>query len=117
MRGELTKLERYQKQFKFLHANNIEKMSQLTEYREKCAAEISNLTARRKTLYNSEDSYEEIAGINERLRTLRGEVRMCGKIANYAVHIKEKFRQTEELMKTDGQMKSHKKYMAGLYRE
>ena len=117
MRGELTKLERYKKQFKFLHANNIEKMSQLTEYREKCEAEISELTARRKTLYNSEDSYEEIAGINERLRTLRGEVRMCGKIANDAVYIKEKFRQTEELMKIDGQVKNHKRYRTGLQRE
>ena len=108
MRSEMTKLERYQKQFKFLRSNNIEKMSQLTEHREKCEAEISELTARRKTLYNSEDGKEEIAGINERLRTLRSEVRMCGKIADDAEHIKEKFQQTEEIMKpTEREVNDH----------
>lgn len=97
MRSELTKLERYQRQFKFLYRNGIEKMSQLTEYRERQEAEIAGLAERRKA---STDE-EEIAGINERLRSLRSDVRLCGKIAADAVHIKEKFEQAEDIIKSE----------------
>lgn len=97
MRKELTKLERYQKQFKFLYSNGIEKMSQLAEYQATRETEISELTDKRKTLYGG-DNKEEISKINAQLRLLRSEVRLCGQIAAEAVQIREKFNQADELL-------------------
>ncbi len=103
MRRELTKLERYQKQFKFLYSNGIEKMSQLKEYKASRETEIENLIKQRKQLYmertdeNCSEIKTQAEQINAQLRLLRSEVRLCGQIAADAVQIREKFNQVESL--------------------
>ena len=53
MRDELIKLDRYQKQFKFLYKNNIETGTQLSEFQKSKEDKINELVEERKLLYAS----------------------------------------------------------------
>lgn len=103
MREELLKLDRYQKQFKFLNNNKIETVEQLTAYQTQKTDEIEQLTLQRKQLYkertdeNCEEIKTQISQINSALRAKRSEVRLCKSIYDDAQHIAEKQRQAQEL--------------------
>ena len=47
MRDELIKMERYQKQFRFLYDNNIETAEQLEQYQSKQEVRINDLVEQR----------------------------------------------------------------------
>lgn len=91
MREELTKLDRYQKQFRFMYDNNIETEEQLKAYKESAESEIEQLTEHRTKLYNTPDSASEITDINAKLRNLRKEVRLCNNILEDSKRIKERY--------------------------
>lgn len=106
MREELTKMERYQKQFHFLYENRIETTNQLADYQAKQENKIDALTQQRKDLYNErnvagEQSKEEISqkisSINQQLKVCRSDVRICKKIFTDAERIKEKRDQIQVL--------------------
>ena len=105
MRDELIKLDRYQKQFKFLYKNNIETGTQLSEFQKSREDKINELVEKRKLLYASknEENEQEVKAkaseINAELRALRVEVRMCKNIAIDSYRISEKYKQAQELQK------------------
>lgn len=103
MRDELIKLDRYQKQFKFLYENNIESVADLTEYHAKTKVKIDELVAQRKQLYterteeNTDEVKDKAKKINAELRILRGEMRLCENIYHDAERITEKKKHADEL--------------------
>ena len=108
MRDELIKMERYQKQFRFLYDNNIETSEQLEQYQSKQEARINDLVEQRKTLYkerNSEDEQgkekitRQVTVINGILKECRSDVRMCKAIFADAEKLEEKYRQAQTLSK------------------
>lgn len=92
VRQEVTKLHRYQRQFRFVRQNHIENAGQLMQKSEALQIEIDTLTAQRKALYrvkrNGGDAEKQIAGINEQLYALRRELRLCSQIIADSPHIK-----------------------------
>ena len=105
MREELIKLERYQKQFKFLVFNHIESGEDLQRLQKSTEEKIDDLVLQRKTLYaertdeNCDDVKEKVRGINKELTALRCDARMCKAIFTDAYRISEKKRQADELEK------------------
>lgn len=105
MRDELVKLERYQKQFKFLVSHDIESGEDLSAYHNDKECEINDLIMLRKTLYaertdeNCEEIKEKASQINAKLQALRVEIRLCNAIFKDAYRIAERKRQAEELQK------------------
>ncbi|MBU5433366.1 relaxase/mobilization nuclease domain-containing protein [Intestinimonas sp. MSJ-38] len=85
VRQEVTKLHRYQRQFRFIRQNHIEDAGQLTEKTEALKNEIDALIVQRKELYREKrkggDAEHEIADINARMRLLRRDLWNCRKIA------------------------------------
>lgn len=105
MRDELIKLDRYQKQFKFLYKNNIETGTQLSEYQKAKEREIDDLVNERKLLYasrteeNADEVKDEADKINTKLRELRKEVKMCKAISVDSYKISQKYKQAKALIK------------------
>ena len=104
MRDELIKLDRYQKQFKFLYKNKIETGTELISFQKSREERINDLTEERKRLYASktEENETEIkkktAKINDELKALRIEVRLCKAIAKDAHRISEKHKRAKALI-------------------
>ena len=108
MRDELIKMERYQKQFRFLYDNNIETAEQLSVFQKEREARINDLVEQRKNLYkerNSEDEQgkekitRQVTVINGILKECRSDVRMCKAIFADAEKLKEKYQQAQALQK------------------
>ena len=108
MRDELIKMERYQKQFRFLYDNNIETAEQLSVFQKEREARINDLVEQRKNLYkerNSEDEQgkekitRQVTVINGILKECRSDVRMCKAIFADAEKLKEKYHQAQALQK------------------
>ena len=89
MREELIKFDRYQKQFHFLMDNDIEAIEQLNVFKESAESKIKELTLNRSRLYNKPDAKPEIEKINNELRELRRDVRICNNIFEDAERIRE----------------------------
>lgn len=106
MREELTKFERYQKQFRFLYDNNIETTEQLKTFKENTENKIDELTIRRSKLYDKTDSTAEIKTINAELRELRKNVRTCNNIFEDAERIRE---HTEYVARLEKEANEHQK--------
>ena len=104
MRDELIKLERYQKQFKFLYKNEIGTVTELEEYQKKTEEKITDLTNKRQELYKSksEDAEEIISEINKEISALHKDVRICKSIFTDVKRIAQKKRQAD-LLKTQAQ--------------
>lgn len=104
MRDELLKMERYQKQFKFLWKNGIETTADLNAYQEKCDERIEELIQLRKQLYsertdeNCEEIQKQVSEIKAELGQLRSGCRMCKAIHEDAQRITQMQRQTQELL-------------------
>lgn len=114
MRDELIKLERYQKQFKFLMSNHIETGTELQAFQKSKEDEIERLMTQRKALYkertdeNCEEMAQKAQEINKELSALRCEVRLCKAIFKDAYRISEKTRQAQELQKqADKELMEH----------
>lgn len=97
LREELTKFERYQKQFHFLYENDIENSGQLNEIKQAVENKILELIANRSRLYHKSDARGEIAEINKELKELRAKVRMCNNIFEDSVRINEHYIKATEL--------------------
>ena len=103
MREEIVKLERYQKQFKFLYGNSIETLADLTAYHKTAETKIDELVLQRQQLYaeRTEENADEIKSkakeINAELNVLRSELRMCKAIYTDSQKISQKKQQAEQL--------------------
>ncbi|MBQ7574895.1 MAG: relaxase/mobilization nuclease domain-containing protein [Clostridia bacterium] len=105
MREEITKLERYQKQFKFMYRNNIETVTELTAYHNRLEEKVNDLVNERMLLYeektdeNFEKVKEKASKINAELTALRKEMRMCKVIYEDAHRISQIYQQAQALQK------------------
>ena len=108
MREELVKMERYQKQFHFLHDHGIETAEELQKYQSAKEEKINDLVEQRKNLYKERDSKDEqgkeeieneISDINSVLKEFRADVRMCKAIFADAEKLEEKRRQMQTIQK------------------
>ena len=99
LRADLAKLDRYRRQFRFLHENRIGSTTELSWYADALKNEIDILVEQRKPLYRerafaSESGQEEITveieAINAILRPLRRKLRMCAQIGQDAEYIRQK---------------------------
>ena len=107
MREELLKFERYQKQFRFLHKNNITTKSELLTAKNKIEEEMSSLVSTREGLYSQKkaadtealksDIQSQIVSINTQLRELRKDKKLCENIENDISIIAEKLHQIDEV--------------------
>lgn len=106
MREELIKMERYQKQFRFLYDNSIETAEQLGAFEKEKEASINDLVEQRKKLYNERNNEDEqgkeeitqqVTAINFILKKCRADVRMCKAIFTDAEKLEEKYRQAQAL--------------------
>ncbi len=110
MREELTKFERYQKQFHFLYENDIENSGQLNEIKQEAEAKISGLTINRSKLYHKPDAKDEITEINKELKELRAKVRMCNNILEDSERINKHYEKATELeQQADFKQRTNKK--------
>ncbi len=91
VRKEVTKLHRYQRQFRLLQTYRIDTEGQLSMLMDALQAEIDALTLRRKALYGrqrrGEAVTDEIEAINQSLRPLRRSLKLCAQIEADIPHI------------------------------
>lgn len=84
VRKEVTKLNRYTRQFQLLQENKIDTREQLIQYQSELGARISALVYQRKGLYKQkrrgEDVESAIQNINLELRPIRRDLRLCQQI-------------------------------------
>ena len=105
MREEMIKFDRYQRQFKFLFSHDIETGEDLQKYQKDKEAEVDDLIARRKKLYdertdeNCDEVKEKAKEINAELNEIRKEIRLCKAIFKDSYKIAEKKRQALALQK------------------
>ena len=113
VRKEVTRLNRYIEQFHFLREHEIDTDWQLSDLAASLQSQIKGLVRERKALYRQArqgDSVErEIAEINERLRPLRRELRLCARIKEDIPHIREQLEQSRENPEISEKSKSKRK--------
>ena len=103
MREELTKFERYKKQFEFLYEHHIETVGELVCYHKTTESKIAEITEMRKELYaqRTEENKDEINNqariMNKELRKLRAELSLCKNIYKDSQNIKNTQSRVEEL--------------------
>lgn len=93
VRKEVTRLNRYASQFRFLQANRIDTQGQLAMLADALQAEIDARTELRRGLYREKrsgaDVGTEIDTINQELRVLRGKLKTCTQIEQTIPYIQE----------------------------
>ena len=93
IRKEVTRLCRYQRQFRLLQTYHIDTGPQLSMLEDALQGEIDALTGQRKVLYSQkrrgEDVSAEINGINQSLRQLRRYLKTCFQIEADVPRIQE----------------------------
>jgi|LSQX01.3.fsa_nt_gb hypothetical protein len=115
LREDILKFERYQKQFRFLHANNINTKSELITTKNKIEGEMSNLVSLRENLYLHKkeadtedlksDIQSQIASINTQLREFRKDKKLCENIENDINIIAQNLHQIDEVTKRPNYVK------------
>ena len=110
LREELTKFERYQKQFHFLYENDIENSGQLNEIKQAVEDKIAELIVNRSRLYHKPDAKGEISEINKELKELRAKVKMCNNILEDSERINKHCEKATELeQQADFKQRTNKK--------
>lgn len=106
---EIRKLDRLIEQQNFLCSNDIDTSEQLCEYKDRCKAEISELTEARnklrsmlKTAERKGDTNEitelkdDISNLSARLKELRRDILVCGRIKEQQPKIEDKINKANE---------------------
>jgi len=114
---EVTKLERYQRQFRFLEEYRIETDGQLSMLGGAIQAQIDALMDKRKTLYQQrrqgQEVSAEIASVNESLRDRRKKQRICKQIEADIPDIRAKTELARGEMRQTEQAKEEKSHERG----
>ena len=112
MREDLRKLEHYDRAVRFMAAKNIETVSDLEGYQTAIGARIDRLIETRKQLrlrlkgISEPDrtlAEKEVREINEELRKLRKEVKLCESIAETSTAVRENLEQFLDSERTGGE--------------
>lgn len=100
VRKEVTKLHRYQKQFRFLQEYQIDNSAQLSMLSSALQADIDVMTRQRKELYRQkrqgQDVTAQIDSINQAIRQHRQKLKLCEQIETDIPHIREQVQQSRE---------------------
>lgn len=109
-RQELAKMERYKRQFRYLRENRIETAEQLAMQYDAVQASIDALVDNRRDLYPQKRSGDEWAAneierINERLRSLRRQLRMCARIEQDMEMMRDRVSAVRQEKRTEGMTK------------
>ena len=100
VRKEVTKLRRYQKQFRFLQEYRIDDSAQLFMLSGALQADIDVMADQRKELYRQkrqgQDVTAQIEAVNQTIRQCRQKLKLCEQIEMDIPHIREQVRQSRE---------------------
>lgn len=106
MRTELLKFDRYKEQFQFLRDKEIETQEDLSARKDSLINQISSTSDHRKELYQKrsdatceqekEGVSEEIATINQTLRILRQELRLCNGIEENTAEMQKRLQEARQ---------------------
>ena len=88
VRREVFRLRQTVEQYQLLREHRIDTTSQLEDFQKKLEQQIAALVEQRQPLYRA-GRKEEIAHINEELRPLRKQLRLCGAIAQRVSPMRE----------------------------
>lgn len=100
VRKEVTKLHRYQKQFRFLQEYRIDDAGQLSMLGSALQADIDVMAGQRKELYRQkqqgQDVTAQIEAVNQAIRQRRQKLKLCEQIETDIPRIREQVRQSRE---------------------
>ena len=100
VRKEVTKLHRYQKQFRFLQEYRIDDSAQLSMLSGALQADIDVMTEQRKELYRQKRQEQDVAAqieaINQVIRQRRQKLKLCEQIEMDIPRVREQVRQSRE---------------------
>ena len=117
VRKEVTKLHRYQKQFRFLQEYRIDDAEQLSMLGSALQADIDVMAGQRKDLYRQkrlgQDVTAQIDAINQVIRQHRQKLKLCEQIETDIPRIREQLRRSREPepeQQPEKQPKQYKKF-------
>lgn len=93
---------------RFLSRHGIDSREQLAEYRKPLLDEIAALTKERHGLYRSAPDSPRIGQITARLKVLRKESRMCGRIEKHSMEIGQRLAEARAEQKNMWKRKNRK---------
>ncbi len=100
MREEVIKFERYKKQFRFLHDNNVETIGDLNSSIDGISNRINELIKTRKSLYsNKAENEQKIQKINLELKKCQRNLNMCNSILIDIERIEGKCKDVDEILR------------------
>lgn len=115
VRKEVTKLHRYQKQFRFLQEYQIDDARQLSMLGSALQADIDVMADQRKELYRQkrqgQDVTAQLEAVNQTIRQRRQKLKLCEQIEMDIPHIRERVLQSREPeQQPEKQTKQSKKF-------
>ena len=100
LRKEVTKLHRYQKQFRLMQEYRIDNADQLSMLESALQSDIDTMTGQRKELYRQkrqgQDVAAQIEAINQAMRQRRQKLKLCQQIEADIPRIREQMWQSRE---------------------
>ncbi len=109
LRNDIRELDKRIAMNGHLIRNNIATLPELHERRDAVSAKLRELTLERKRYYNNDPDSERIQELNDRIKPLRKEIRLCNDIEAHSVQIRERLRQVRELKKETEYEHRHKR--------
>lgn len=97
LRADIRKLDARIEQMEFLQKHQIATREELIAYRTPLEERVQILTKERKRLYRSEPDSARIGQINEELKPLRKDIRICIRIEQQSKAMEEKMRLAEQI--------------------
>ena len=101
LRADIRKLDARIEQMEFLQKHQITTREELLAYRTSLEERVQALTKERKRLYRSEPDSVRIGQINEALKPLRKDIRICIRIEQQSKEMEEKMRLAEQIQRQE----------------
>ena len=99
LRADIRKLDARIEQMEFLQKHQITTREELLAYRTPLEEQVQVLTKERKRLYRSEPDSVRIGHINEELKPLRKDIRICIRIEQQSREMEERMRLAEQIQR------------------
>ena len=99
LRADIRKLDARIEQMEFLQKHQITTREELLAYRIPLEEQVQALTKERKRLYRRESDSVRIGQINEELKPLRKDIRICIRIEQQSKEMEEKMRLAEQIQR------------------
>lgn len=108
LRADIRKLDARIEQMEFLQKHQITTREALLAYRIPLEEQVQALTKERKRLYRSEPDSVRFGQINEELKPLRKDIRICIRIEQQSKEMEEKMRLAEQIQRQQEEDKTEK---------